>query len=166
MRRRRGSSERESERSGHFDEKRAYYERREAGYYKKERKRGRGRERKEMEEMEENYRAEVDERNRKEEMKRRLEEEIEEKYGEEEGGRSRKLMLVNLSVYATEEDVAEALEEEGIQGMQLRVLVDRRIGLCNGIGFVTLQNEEVAERAAAVLRGKEIKGRKVKVRGV
>ena len=68
----------------------------------------------------------------------------------------------NLSYELTEEDLKEAFEAFG-QVASVKIVTDRFTDKSRGFGFVEMASEPEAEDAIAVLNGKELKGRTLKV---
>ena len=78
-----------------------------------------------------------------------------------------KLFVNNLS-YDIDDEALEKIfsEVEGVKVVEAKVIVDRyNEGRSKGFGFVTLENEQMAEACIAELNGKETAGRQIFVNG-
>lgn len=74
-----------------------------------------------------------------------------------------KLFVNNLS-YDIDDEALEKIfsEVEGVKVVEAKVIVDRyNEGRSKGFGFVTLENEKMAQACIAELNGKEASGRQI-----
>jgi len=68
----------------------------------------------------------------------------------------------NLSFEASEDDLRKAFEEFGTVA-NVTILKDKFSGKSKGFGFVTMADEETAQKAIAEMNGKELEGRALTV---
>jgi RNA recognition motif-containing protein len=68
----------------------------------------------------------------------------------------------NISRNATEADLKEAFEAHGAVA-SVAIIKDKLTGDSRGFGFVEMPNKEEAEKAMAMLNGKDLKGRALKI---
>jgi RNA recognition motif-containing protein len=68
----------------------------------------------------------------------------------------------NLSFTTTENDLKEAFQAFG-EISSCNIIKDKYSGESRGFGFVEMPNKEEAEKAIAMLNGKDLKGRTLKV---
>ena len=68
----------------------------------------------------------------------------------------------NISRNATEADLKEAFEAHGAV-TSVAIIKDKLTGDSRGFGFVEMPNKEEAEKAIAILNGKDVKGRTLTV---
>ena len=68
----------------------------------------------------------------------------------------------NLSFTTTEADLKEAFQAFG-EVTSCNIIKDKYSGESRGFGFVEMPNKEEAEKAIAMLNGKDLKGRALKV---
>lgn len=73
-----------------------------------------------------------------------------------------KLFVGNLPYSLKDEGLAEIFAEVG-EVAEARVIFDRFSGRSKGFGFVTMSDEETAQKAIDEMNGKEIEGRKITV---
>jgi RNA recognition motif-containing protein len=73
-----------------------------------------------------------------------------------------KLFVGNLSFEITENDLQDAFSEHGTV-LEANLMQDRMTGRSRGFGFVTMSNDQEAEKAIAGLNGKEMHGRALTV---
>lgn len=72
------------------------------------------------------------------------------------------LYVGNLSFNTTETDLKEAFQAFG-EVQTASVIKDKFSGESRGFGFVEMPNREEAEKAMAMMNGKDLKGRTLKV---
>jgi len=72
------------------------------------------------------------------------------------------LFVGNLTFQATEGDLRALFEPFGQIG-RVHLAKDRETGRARGFGFVEMTNDDEAKKAIAVLDGKEVSGRNIKV---
>lgn len=68
----------------------------------------------------------------------------------------------NLSYRLTEEDLHDAFSEFGTV-TQVRIVTDQETGKSKGFGFVTMPNDQEAQKAIDGLNGEEVMGRAMNV---
>ncbi|MFH0927057.1 MAG: RNA-binding protein [Candidatus Micrarchaeota archaeon] len=68
---------------------------------------------------------------------------------------SKKLFVGNMPYSMTNEDLAKLFEPYG-QAEEVRLIMDRMSGRSKGFGFVTLADDEMADKAIAELNGKDM----------
>lgn len=73
-----------------------------------------------------------------------------------------KLYVGNLSYNITNDMLAQLFGQQGTV-VEAVVITDRTTGRSKGFGFVTLSNEEEAQKAIVALNGNEYEGRKLTV---
>jgi RNA recognition motif-containing protein len=73
-----------------------------------------------------------------------------------------KLFVGNLSFEVTENDLQDAFAAHGTV-LEANLLQDRVTGRSRGFGFVTMSNDQEAEKAIAGLNGAEMRGRALTV---
>ncbi|MFQ5737522.1 MAG: RNA recognition motif domain-containing protein [Acidobacteriota bacterium] len=74
-----------------------------------------------------------------------------------------KIFVGNLDFRATEENLKSFCDECGISVVEVKVVNDRYTGRSRGFGFVELAEEQDLEEAIAVLNGKILNGRPLRV---
>lgn len=74
----------------------------------------------------------------------------------------KKIYVGNLSFHMTEADVHKLFEPYGVIE-SVSLATDRDTGRSRGFGFVSMTNDEEAEKAMAALNGKESDGRALTV---
>lgn len=73
-------------------------------------------------------------------------------------------LFVNNLAYDIDDEAFEKLfsEVEGVKVLEAKIIVDRfNDGRSKGFGFVTLENEEMAEKCITELNGREVSGRQI-----
>jgi len=75
---------------------------------------------------------------------------------------SKKLFVGGLSWGTTDETLSAAFEPYG-EILEATVVVDRDTGRSRGFGFVSLADEDAAQRAIEEMDGKELDGRNIRV---
>ncbi|MEK6928949.1 MAG: RNA-binding protein [Nanoarchaeota archaeon] len=75
---------------------------------------------------------------------------------------SKKLYVGNLPFDVDQKKLAELFSAYGEVG-EVALITFKDTGRSKGFGFVTLQSDEMAEKAIAEMNGKEIEGRKLTV---
>lgn len=73
-----------------------------------------------------------------------------------------KLFVGNLPYSVKDESLAEIFSEAG-EVTEARVVFDKFSGRSRGYGFVTMVDEESAQKAIEEMNGKEVDGRKITV---
>ena len=74
-----------------------------------------------------------------------------------------RLFIGNLSYAVTEQELREAFTGDGIELRSVRVALDRETGRPRGFAFVEFEDDEAAQRSIAMLNGKDLKGRPLRV---
>lgn len=75
-----------------------------------------------------------------------------------------KLYVGNLPYSVDDKGLAEMFTAiEGLEVVEAKVITDRFSNRSKGFGFVTLANDEMAQKAIEALNGKEIDGRALTV---
>ena len=74
----------------------------------------------------------------------------------------KKLFVGNLSFKMLEEDLQKAFANFGTV-KEAKIIMDRETARSRGFAFVTMENDDDAEKAIAGLNGKEIGGRAIVV---
>lgn len=73
-----------------------------------------------------------------------------------------KLFIGNLSYNVTDDQLLELFSSiEGIEITEAKVITDRETGRPRGFGFVTVANQEMAQKAIDAMNGKEVDGRAI-----
>ena len=68
----------------------------------------------------------------------------------------------NMSYGTTEDSITTLFSEYGdVQGVKL--ITDRETGRAKGFGFVTMNNDDEANKAIEELNGKEFEGRELRI---
>ena len=75
----------------------------------------------------------------------------------------KKIYIGNLDYNATEADVRNLLEENGITAQSVNLISDKYTGRAKGFGFVEFETEEQTQQAIDLLNGKSLNGRTLKV---
>ena len=75
---------------------------------------------------------------------------------------SKKLFVGNLSFQTTENDITDAFAQYGAVEA-VSIITDRDTGRSKGFGFVTMSEEEAADKAIAQLNGSQLDGRALTV---
>lgn len=75
---------------------------------------------------------------------------------------SKKLYVGNLPFTVTQEKLKELFASYGALG-EVLVVVNKFTGKSKGFGFVTIENDENADKAISEMNGKEIEGRALTV---
>ena len=75
----------------------------------------------------------------------------------------KKLYVGNLDYALTEEELKATVEEKGIQVKEVTIIKDKATGRSKGFGFVEVETEEQAQKAIDLLKGQELKGRKLTI---
>jgi cold-inducible RNA-binding protein len=73
-----------------------------------------------------------------------------------------KLYIGNMSQGTTEQDLRTMFSEAGTVGT-VDVIMDRNTGKSKGFAFVTMSNQEEAEKAITMFDAKEVNSRTLKV---
>jgi len=73
-----------------------------------------------------------------------------------------KLFVGNLSFNTTENDLQDAFAAHGTV-LEANLMMDRMTGRPRGFGFVTMSNQDEAQKAIDALNGKELDGRALTV---
>src|SRR6187431_2812014 len=73
-----------------------------------------------------------------------------------------KLFVGNLSFNTTENDLQDAFAAHGTV-LEAILMMDRATGRARGFGFVTMSNDEEANRAVEAMNGKDLDGRALTV---
>ncbi|OQB06521.1 MAG: RNA recognition motif [bacterium ADurb.Bin212] len=80
----------------------------------------------------------------------------------EEQVNKNKLFVGNLDYSVTDEMLSELFSGvEGVVVVEAKVISDKFSGRSKGFGFVTVESEEMAEKAIEELNEKEFEGRKI-----
>lgn len=80
----------------------------------------------------------------------------------EEQVNKNKLFVGNLDYTVTDEMLSELFSGvEGVVVVEAKVISDKFSGRSKGFGFVTVESEEMAEKAIEELNEKEFEGRKI-----
>lgn len=80
----------------------------------------------------------------------------------EEQVNKKKLFVGNLDYAVTDEMLSELFGGvEGVEVVEAKVITDKFSGRSKGFGFVTVAEEEMAEKAIEELNEKEFEGRKI-----
>jgi RNA recognition motif-containing protein len=75
---------------------------------------------------------------------------------------SNKLYVGNLAYSIGDEQLSQIFSEvEGVKVTEARVITDRVTGKPRGFGFVTVENNEMAQKAIEAMNEKEVEGRKI-----
>jgi RNA recognition motif-containing protein len=72
------------------------------------------------------------------------------------------LYVGNLSFNTTESDLKEAFQAFG-EVQNCNIIKDKFSGQSRGFGFVEMPNKDEADKAMAMMNGKDLKGRTLKV---
>jgi RNA recognition motif-containing protein len=72
------------------------------------------------------------------------------------------LYVGNLSFTTTEADLKEAFQAFG-EVQSCNIIKDKYSGQSRGFGFVEMPNKDEADKAMAMMNGKDLKGRTLKV---
>ncbi len=75
---------------------------------------------------------------------------------------SKKLFVGNLSFQTTENDITDAFAQYGAVEA-VAIITDRDTGRSKGFGFVTMSEEDAADKAIAQLNGSQLDGRALTV---
>ena len=75
---------------------------------------------------------------------------------------SKKLFVGGLAWATTEAGLAEAFQAVG-PVVEAKVVTDRETGRSRGFGFVTMENDDDAEKAVEELNGTQLDGRTIRV---
>lgn len=73
-----------------------------------------------------------------------------------------KLFVGNLPYSVNDDSLAEIFSEAG-EVTEAKVIFDKFSGRSKGFGFVTLVDEDTAQKAIDAMNGKEVDGRKITV---
>ncbi|MFM1769671.1 MAG: hypothetical protein RJA22_2200 [Verrucomicrobiota bacterium] len=73
-----------------------------------------------------------------------------------------KLFVGNLSYNTTENDLQDAFAAHGTV-LEANLMVDRMTGRPRGFGFVTMSNQDEAQKAIDAMHGKDLGGRALTV---
>jgi cold-inducible RNA-binding protein len=73
-----------------------------------------------------------------------------------------KLFVGGISWNTKEEGLKEFFSQVGTV-VEAKIITDRMTGRSKGFGFVTMENEEQAQKAVKELNGKELDGRTLRV---
>lgn len=76
---------------------------------------------------------------------------------------SKKIYVGNLDYGINEEDLRQALEDNGLASGDVIIISDKYTGRSKGFGFVEFETEEDAQKAIDTLNGKELNGRALRV---
>jgi len=75
---------------------------------------------------------------------------------------SNKLYVGSLAYSIGDEQLSQIFSEvEGVKVTEARVITDRVTGKPRGFGFVTVENNEMAQKAIEAMNEKEVEGRKI-----
>jgi RNA recognition motif-containing protein len=75
----------------------------------------------------------------------------------------KRLYVGNLSYSVTETDLREAFGAEGLEVVEVKIVMDRDTGRPRGFAFVEMATDEGAAQAIQNLNGRELMGRAVNV---
>ncbi|MBW2046813.1 MAG: RNA-binding protein, partial [Deltaproteobacteria bacterium] len=75
----------------------------------------------------------------------------------------KKIYIGNLDYAVTEDDLRKALEQRGINAVELKVITESYSGRSKGFGFAEFETEEQAQQAIDSLNDQDLNGRKLNV---
>jgi cold-inducible RNA-binding protein len=76
---------------------------------------------------------------------------------------SKKIYVGNLDYGVNEEDLKQALEDNGLTAGEVSIISDKYTGRSKGFGFIEFETEEDAQKAIDALNGKDLNGRALRV---
>ncbi|MBN2121308.1 MAG: RNA-binding protein [Candidatus Omnitrophica bacterium] len=74
-----------------------------------------------------------------------------------------KLYIGNLEYTTSEEEIAQAFSEKGINVKEVRIIKDKFSGRSKGFGFAEVESEDKIQEAISAMDGQDLKGRKIRV---
>ncbi len=75
----------------------------------------------------------------------------------------KRLYVGNLSYSVTDNDLRDAFSADGNEVTDVKIVMDRDAGRPRGFAFVEFEDDEAAQRSIALLNGKDLKGRPLRV---
>ncbi len=76
---------------------------------------------------------------------------------------SKKIYVGNLDYGINEEDLKQALQDNGLSTGEVSIISDKYTGRSKGFGFIEFETEEDAQKAIDALNGKDLNGRALRV---
>jgi RNA recognition motif-containing protein len=86
----------------------------------------------------------------------------EERAAKQQSEMAKKLFIGNLAYAVTEDELRELFAQAGACE-SVSIVIDRDTGQSRGFGFVTMANNDDAERAKKQLDGTEVHGRRLRI---